>query len=118
MQDINLCTDGGMLVDDHYAVTCSIHHPATSPNRQTVTYRKYTQINTEALQHDIITSSTLNNTHGTVDELTERYITGLTDLINIHAPLIQRTIIVRQQAPWYTEPLRDAKRLRRKLERI
>ena len=118
VQDINLCTDGGILVRDHYAVMCNINHPTSPPTRQTVSYRKYAQINIEALRHDINTSSTLNNALGTADQLAQRYITGLMDLMNTHAPVIRRTVTVRPQAPWYNEPLRDAKRLRRRLERI
>ena len=35
----------------------------------------------------------------------------------MHAPLITRTVTLRPHAPWYNEELRDAKRLRRQLER-
>ena len=35
-----------------------------------------------------------------------------------HAPIIHRGVTVRRHAPWYTESLRDAKRRRRRLERL
>ena len=44
-------------------------------------------------------------------------MSGLRDLIDVHAPLISRTVTPRPHAAWYDEELRDAKQLRRKLER-
>ena len=38
-------------------------------------------------------------------------------LLDKHAPLLQRTITVRPHARWYNEQLRDAKHVRRQLER-
>ena len=35
-----------------------------------------------------------------------------------HAPIIHRVVTVRRHGPWYTESLRDAKRRRRRLERL
>ena len=43
---------------------------------------------------------------------------AISNLIEIHAPPKRRTVIPRPHAAWYTEELREAKRLRRKLERI
>ena len=47
----------------------------------------------------------------------DRYLSGTKLLLDIHAPLIQRNIIPRQNAPWYTEDIRDSKRRHRLLER-
>lgn len=117
VNDIHLCSDDGNLVQDHYAIHCTIRTPAPFPNRQSVSYRKYTHIDIGAFRHDIASTSSLNNIDGTADQLAQRYITGLSSLINIHAPLIHRVVTIRPHSPWYTEPLRDAKRLRRQLER-
>ena len=54
-------------------------------------------------------------TNGSIDELTERYLSELSELINVHAFLITRTATLRPHAPWYNEELRDAKQLRRQL---
>ena len=52
-----------------------------------------------------------------MDALTERYLSELSELINVHAPLITRMVTLRPHAPRYNEELRDAKQLRRQLER-
>ena len=45
------------------------------------------------------------------------YNITLTRLVNIHAPLIKKTITLRPHVPWYTDELRQAKRKRRQCER-
>ena len=39
-------------------------------------------------------------------------------MLDKHAPIIHRVVTVRRHAPWYTESLPDAKRRRRRLERL
>ncbi len=117
--DIGLCDNQGNIIRDHYSVTCKMNIPhASCTNRQLVSYRKLRDINVQQFQQDIIASVALNSTTGNVETLTERYIEGLCSLIDLHAPLLHRIVTLRPHAPWYTETLRDAKRLRRKLERI
>ena len=67
--------------------------------RKSVSYR----INLERLKEDIHRSSVLSNVNGSANELMDRYLTGIKILLEVHAPLIQRTITPRQNAPWYTE---------------
>ena len=45
------------------------------------------------------------------------YNTILQDLIDKHAPEYDRTFKPRHHTPWYNSTVRDAKRLRRRLER-
>ena len=48
----------------------------------------------------------------------DTYLSGLSDLIDLHAPIINRLVTtLRPHAPWYDEEVRDAKHERRKLER-
>ena len=56
-------------------------------------------INIEHFRNDIRESTTLNNITGSVDELMERYLTGMTTLVDIHAPLLHRVITPRPNAP-------------------
>ena len=74
-------------------------------------------INIEQFRNDIRESTALNNITGSVDELMERYLTGMTTLVDIHAPLLHRVITPRPNALWYTNRVGDAKRLRRSYER-
>ena len=39
-------------------------------------------------------------------------------LLELHAPLKKRTIVVRPASPWYTDEIRTEKVKRRRLERL
>ena len=115
--DIGLSDNDGNVIRDHYAITCFITQPSPATTRKTVLYRKLKSINVDSFRNDIQASSSLNDSSGTLDEITTRYVSALNDLVDKHAPLLQRTITVRPHARWYNEQLRDAKHVRRQLER-
>ena len=49
--------------------------------------------------------------------MTDQYNEILCSLLNKHAPLQSREIILRSHAPWYSDELRELKREKRRLER-
>ena len=113
--DIGLCNENGVTIRDHYAVTSTLKHAMPRAAKKLVNYRKLQSIDIPSFCEDIATSL-MNTTTGTVSELTEKYITGLCSILDEHAPLIQRRVTERPNTPWYNEQIRDAKRLRRRLE--
>ena len=115
--DIGLCGDKGNVIHDHFAVVFNIKQAAALLKKSVVQYRKLQSIDVDLLRKDIQSSEYLNDTTGAIDELTERYLSELSELINVHALLITRTVTLRPHALWYNEELRDAKQLRRQLER-
>ena len=84
----------GNVFRDHYASTCFITQPSPATTRKTVSYRKLKSINVDSFCNDIQASSSLNDSSGTLDEITTRYVSALNDLVDKHAPLLQRTITV------------------------
>ena len=93
--DIGLSDNDGNVIRDHYAITCFKTQPSPATTRKTVSYRKLKPINVALFHNDIQASSSLNDSSGTLDEITTRYVSSLNDLIDKHAPLLQRTITVR-----------------------
>ena len=83
--------------------------------KKLVNYRKLQSIDIPSFCEDITTSS-LNTATGTVNELIERYIIGLCFILDDHAHLIEGIVTDRPNVPWYNEQIRDAKRLRRRIE--
>ena len=69
------------------------------------------------LKNDILNSNALQNPKGSIDELVETYNTQLSAIIDKHAPVQSKTIIMRPNTKWYTEELRTAEQDRRKAER-
>ena len=118
VKDIGLCDDNGTLINDHYAIICDLTKlKSCQVQQKSVSYRKFKDINLERFKEDIQRSSVLSNVSGSANELMDRYVSGIKILLEVHAPLIQRTITPRQNAPWYTEEIRNSKRKRRSLER-
>ena len=115
--DNGLSDNDGNVIRDHYAITCRITQPSPATSCKSVSYRKLKSINVDSFRNDIQASSSLNDYSGTLDEITTRCVSSLNDLIDKHAPLLQQTITVRPHARWYNEQLRDAKHVRRQLER-
>jgi hypothetical protein len=52
-----------------------------------------------------------------VEESVNIYNSILSKLVDTHAPLQHRTVIIRPQNPWFNEDIKEMKQLRRKLER-
>ena len=117
VNDIGLCNNNGKEIHDHYAITCTINHQTTHEQFKLVSYRMYRNIDTNRFCYDIIHSPQLNDLNGSVDELANRYITGLQNLVDIHAPVVSKVVKLRPHAPWYNESIREAKQQRRKSER-
>ena len=115
--DIDLCDNNGVIVNDNFALTLEINKQFEEPRHKTVSYRKLREFNIDNFKRDTKNSVNLNSTDGDVDDLTTNYVDGLKILVYAHAPLIQKTVVPRPNAAWFTEHVRRAKRLRRKHER-
>ena len=83
-----------------------------------VSYRKLCNINQDDFRAELRTLQIHHYMAGTPDDMVLQLSTALISLIDKYAPIISRIVTLRPHAPWYKEPIRDAKRLRRKLERI
>ena len=52
-----------------------------------------------------------------ISSLTSLYDTALRTVLDSHAPIKERHVILRSKTPWYNASLRQAKQLRRRCER-
>ena len=66
-------------------------------------YRKYTTIDNAKLVSDPD-----SDPNDGVGELSTQYNSTIAELIDSHAPLITRVIIIRPKTPWYNSELSDA----------
>ena len=122
VSDVNVIDPGigdstGNVSRDHFAVIFRACAAKPPPVRKTVSFRKVRSIDANAFKHDIVTSDILHVSDVSVDKLAEAYSVGLRSLIDTHAPIKSKTIVMRPSCPWYTDELHEAKHLRRKLER-
>ena len=113
--DPELCDNNGHSSTDHYAIHFQTMHAKPAAVQTTVSYRKLKAIDIDKFKRDI--TSQIDITGDTMDALVQAYNTGLTKLVDLHAPLREKAITLRPHAPWYTDELRGAKRKRRQCER-
>ena len=103
---------------DHYAVHSQVKLKKPFFQRREITYRKLKAVDTESLQNDIKLSTLLSDYTGLdLVPLIENFENTLSNLLDTHAPIKKRTIILRPHAPWYNDSIDVEKKKRRKLER-
>ena len=106
-----------MLID-HAAVLFGIPAPKPLSENKTTKCRRWKSLDLDAFKSDLSTSdihSILES--NSMSDAVRTYDTILHNLIDKHAPEYDRTFKSRHNTPWYNSTVRDAKRLRRKLER-
>ena len=103
---------------DHHAVNCRLNlFPPRAP-RKTIQYRKIRQIVVDDFKRDIESSSVIANPSACdLDSLVDQFNAVLQDLLDKHAPLVEKTVTVRHNTPWYNDELRSAKQEKRRAER-
>ncbi|XP_064622629.1 uncharacterized protein LOC135484864 [Lineus longissimus] len=116
VRDPCLFNDKGDQIKDHLAVSLTTTLAKPAPVRVTVPYRKLRQINVDAFRNDIGESLVFHEA-SPVDDLVQSYTDGLTTLLDKHAPLQHKTLVLHPKCPWYTQEIHDAKHVRRGLER-
>ncbi|CAG2234132.1 unnamed protein product [Mytilus edulis] len=117
IQDPHLCDNKGKPSGDHLAISSQINIAKPPKQRKTVTFRKYRDIVVKDLITDLNNSAVLCNPEGSSDELVKVYNSEVQIIIDKHAPLQTKDILLRPNTQWYTDELHSAKRERRKAER-
>ncbi len=74
-------------------------------------------MDTEAFLADIRASPLLSAPVHELESLVKEYSSSLTGVLNAHAPLRKRSVILRPHAPWFSDTLREAKQEKRRRER-
>ena len=115
--DPNLSALDGKSRCDHFAILTKLCIAKPPKIRSTVTCRKFRAIDLNDLSNDLLNSVPLQNPEGTLDALVQAYYTEISSIINKHAPLQSKSIILRPNTAWYSDELRSAKTERRKAER-
>ena len=101
---------------DHYAILFKIKDNKPVPVRKTITYRNIRAINMVQLKEDV-KSMELESTSYSADEYCDSYNGQLNRILNKHAPEITKSFIIRPNTQWYNSNIRNAKVVKRRLER-
>jgi hypothetical protein len=82
-----------------------------------VHFQKLKEIDIDTFKADISASKLCNSTWSNVNELAKCYDDTLSTVLNKHAPMMTKTMVVRPRVPWFSNTLRQLKAKRRKKER-
>jgi len=79
--------------------------------------RKVKDVDIDKMSQELTESDLLKLPSDDLDSLVKQYDDTLRRTLDKHAPLIERSIIVRENAPWFNDEIRKAKQERRRAER-
>lgn len=103
-------------ISDHSLVTFKVPGKHGKSNKKTISYRKLHDINLSELEKDIAASSFVNIPGEGVEELATQF-ENLSNILNKHAPLVEKEVVDRSGAPWYNDECKQKKTKKRKAER-
>ena len=106
-----------MLISDHAPLTFHILAAKPPAVRKAISFRKIRDINLKEFEKDILESDLVTCPSDDINELVKQYNRTLTSLMEKHAPIIRKDILVRQNTKWFTEEIKMAKQKRRQQER-
>ena len=102
---------------DHAVVKCLVNIIRPPAQKKRFRTRKISSIDTSSFKADILKSPLLTCPPDDLDSLVLQYDSTLQSILDDHAPEVERYVILRPHAPWYTDTLRETKQERRRLER-
>ena len=108
---------GSDFISDHKIISCVVDFPSLdTPIQKVVTLRQYHKLNIDKFRIDLLTIPFVSSPSDDIDLLHEQYMSGLSGLLDIHAPVKTKQLI--KPAPsWITDEYRTAKCMRRQYER-
>ena len=108
----------GDFVSDHRLVTCLLRARSPSWPVSTVQVRSLKSINVESFMADIQDLPLIQSPADSLEGLVQQYDHGLRSVLDKHAPLRSKTVILRPTVPWWCSEIKDAKKAVRKAERV
>ena len=107
------------VISNHFTVHCNLSIQSPQNPAVTITHRKLRARNFDGLRQDIADSPLCLSDQPSlsINERCIQYHTLLASILEKHAPLKTKAIILRPHAPWYTDDIRVQKSRRRRLER-
>ena len=89
-------------LSDHFFVEGFIRFPSPTISSKSVPYRKLKSIDIDAFKSDITSSVLCSNTHwNDLGNLSKLYVSTLSEILDRHAPLKTKTLVIRVKIPWF-----------------
>ena len=107
-------------LSDHKGLVCTLAVPRPPPRSRMVTSRNLKAVSQPDFRSDVkafISTAGEDLSDVLLPDLVDTYDNGLRRILDKHAPFVSRCVRDRASAPWLTEKVRDARRIRRRAER-
>ena len=105
------------MISDHHAVHIDLACSRPHPERKTVTFRNTKDIDVNKFKCDILKSDLYTKPADDIDGKVNQYNDILKCLMDTYAPEKTKKVAIKDNRPWMTEKIANAKRRRRKFER-
>ena len=107
---------GSGLISDYKIISCVVDFPSSdTPMQKVLTFRQYHKLNIDQFRSDLLAILFVSSPSDDIDLWHEQYMSGLSGLLDIHAPVKTKQLI--KPAPsWITDEYRTAKCMRRQYE--
>jgi hypothetical protein len=113
----NLVVGAPMKITDHRPVTFTLPWAKPLPTKKNISYRKLKNINIDDFQKDITNSTLITTPEKDITALAMQYDDVLSQILEKHALLQCKTVVIKYRPPWYTDQLHPAKVEMRRAER-
>ena len=111
--EVKSCRQGPIL-SDHIVVEIVVTQSTQCIQRKLIKYRKLRDIDINQLNNDLEVSNIVT---GLKDDRVHGLESKLLQTLNKHAPEITKKVTVRNRLPWYTDKIKQQKRIHRR-ERV
>ena len=95
-------------LSDHFNVLCKLMLKRENILRKTSTYRKLKDVHIDKMAKCVKATSRRD---GYLDERVLDLNKALINVLNIHAPLQTKQITIHRRVPWYTDEVRELKKI-------
>ena len=107
---------GSCFISNHEIISCSVDFPSVANHHdKVVTFRQYQKNYVDRLKEDLAASAFIANPSDDIDTLYEQYVSSLSDILNLHAPLKMRCL-AKPASGWITNEFRTTKCLQKQYE--
>ena len=101
----------GPFPSDHCSIECTTNIIREDITRKTVSFRKIKHIYTQKFQDDVVNQLEMVNECHYIDVLVQNLETTLHDILEVHAPLITKSVTFRHKCPWFSGIIKQHKRI-------
>ena len=108
---------GSGFISDNKTISCVVDFSSFNTSMQKdVTFHQYHKMDIDKFRSDVLAIPFVSSPSDDIDLLDEQYMSGLSDFIDIHAPVKSKQLI-KPVSSWITGEYSTAKSMRRQYER-